>query len=206
MGERLGEYRNHNTAFHPHLVRLAQSLGGRALDVGAGDGLLVERLARVSDQVVGIDPDAASLDLARKRTHHLRNVSLVRGDFVTIEPALEGFDIVTCVATLHHMELRPALRKLGDALRPGGTLVVIGLSANRSVLDWIAAAAQVPILRLRDRQAAARAYPGVVTAVPQESLSDIRRAARGILPGVSVRRRFYYRYELRWQKPHDQTP
>ncbi len=42
---------------------------------------------------------------------------------------------------------------------------------------------------------------GVPVARPRESLAEIRRAAARILPGVRVRRRFYYRYTLTWDRP-----
>ncbi|MDT9727179.1 SAM-dependent methyltransferase, partial [Xylanibacillus composti] len=41
------EYWNHNTAFHDELVAETKMRGGSVLDIGCGDGLLLQRLARV---------------------------------------------------------------------------------------------------------------------------------------------------------------
>jgi 2-polyprenyl-3-methyl-5-hydroxy-6-metoxy-1,4-benzoquinol methylase len=54
-------YWNHNTAFHDELVADAKVRGGRVLDIGCGDGLLLQRLAPFAKQVVGIDPDAKAI-------------------------------------------------------------------------------------------------------------------------------------------------
>ena len=42
---------------------------------------------------------------------------------------------------------------------------------------------------------------GVPVAEPRESLAEIRTLARGLLPGVRIRRGLYYRYLLKWTKP-----
>lgn len=41
------DYWNHNSAYHPMIVSIAEKLDGNVLDVGCGEGLLVERLASV---------------------------------------------------------------------------------------------------------------------------------------------------------------
>lgn len=44
---------NHNSAYYPELVSDAALRGGSALDVGCGDGTLLELLAGVCEHVVG---------------------------------------------------------------------------------------------------------------------------------------------------------
>ena len=58
------DYWNHNSAYHPIIVRAADALDGDVLDVGCGEGLLVERLAKVSRQVTGVDRDRAAIERA----------------------------------------------------------------------------------------------------------------------------------------------
>lgn len=52
-----GDYWSHNVAFHRRIVRDAALRGGRALDVGCGDGLLLARLATVCRCAVGLETD-----------------------------------------------------------------------------------------------------------------------------------------------------
>lgn len=194
-------YWNHNTAFHAELAADAKRRGGRALDIGCGEGLLMERLAPHVESVVGIDPDEDAVERARKRLAGKVNASLIAGDFLDlpIPPPEERYQTITCVATLHHMELKQALRHMRELLAPGGKLLVVGLAANKSALDYIAAGLQVLPVKLADRMHGGMQEIGVRLAEPRESLAEIRRAAREALPGAKVRRRFYYRYTLEWQ-------
>jgi 2-polyprenyl-3-methyl-5-hydroxy-6-metoxy-1,4-benzoquinol methylase len=76
------DYWNHNTAYHDAIVAMARRRPGRVLDVGCGEGLLVQRLARVARHVTRVDPDAAAVARARERTATLANATLCVGDFV----------------------------------------------------------------------------------------------------------------------------
>ena len=111
------------------------------------------------------------------------------------------FETVSCVATLHHLPLEPALTRLSGLVAPGGRLIVVGLAANKSPWDWTLSA--LAVLPLRVIGAMHRETPdiGVVTSAPRESLDEIRAAATRSLPGARVRRRFYYRYTLVWDRP-----
>jgi 2-polyprenyl-3-methyl-5-hydroxy-6-metoxy-1,4-benzoquinol methylase len=112
------EYWNHNSAYHPIIVRIAGSLNGDALDVGCGDGLLIERLARVSRQVTGIDRDRASIERAKQRTAALANATVAVANFSEMTIAPESYDLITFVASLHHMSLGFSLQKAAQLLRP----------------------------------------------------------------------------------------
>ncbi|MHA7749234.1 class I SAM-dependent methyltransferase [Paenibacillus chondroitinus] len=198
-------YWNHNTAFHEELVDNAKIHGGRVLDIGCGDGLLLQRLAPFAQQVVGIDPDSKSFERARMRLAAVSNVTLINGDFLTmpIPPHEERFSTVTCVATLHHMDLRSALVKMKQVLAPGGRLLIIGLAADKSMIDFIIAGLMLLPIRIMDRVHGGMKGPNVRIAEPKESIMEIRQAVNEILPGAIVRRRFYYRYLLSWVKPTD---
>jgi len=192
------EYWNHNTQFHGELVAAAARHGGDVLDVGCGEGLLLARLAPVSRTVTGIDPDPAAVARARKR-------GIPDGELHVT--GLEGFDpgrrfdLVTVVATLHHLPLEPALTRLRELVNPGGELVVVGLSRPSGLADaaWLVATA-LPTM-LADRLRGGVVDPDVRVVDPGETLADIRAAASRILPGARVRRRLYWRYTLTWTAP-----
>ena len=111
------------------------------------------------------------------------------------------FETVTCVATLHHLPLEPALVRLSQLVAPGGRLIVVGLAANKSLWDWTLSALAVLPLHVVGALRRESSDIGVVTRVPRESLAEIRRAAVRLLPGARTRRRFYYRYTLIWDRP-----
>ncbi|UJF31497.1 class I SAM-dependent methyltransferase [Paenibacillus hexagrammi] len=196
-------YWNHNTAFHQELVNDAKVRGGRVLDIGCGDGLLLERLAPFAKQVVGIDPDPKSIVRAQTRLASLSNVSLLNDDFLTmpIPSEEERYSTIICVASLHHMELRRALHKMSQCLVTGGKLLVIGLAADKSIMDKIISGLLILPIRIMDRLHGGMQEIGVTIAEPQESISEIRRAAHDVMPGAIVQRRFYFRYLMAWNKP-----
>lgn len=193
---------NHNSAYHPELLRAASEHGGRALDVGCGDGLLMSKLAATTGSVVGIDADERAVSRAVRRLAGTSNTEVLLGDFLDADQLADrSFDIITCVATLHHMPLVPALDRMQALLNPGGRLIVIGLSANTNAGDWLIAGAQVVPVRVLSMLHRESTYEGMTTTRPRESLAEIRATAPHILPGCRVRRRFWYRYSLTWTKP-----
>jgi len=193
-----GDYWNHNTAYHPWVIDMARRVRGDVLDVGCGDGLLAQRLAPVSRSVTAIDPDAAAVQRAANRLAHCANVTVSNGDFQTFDAGARRFDLITFVASLHHMDLRAALTRARGLLTPTGAIAVVGLSANKSLWDWVWSVGSVLPVWLGSRLHRETPDIGVVIADPCESLGEIRRVADDVLPGVSVRRALYFRYLLQW--------
>lgn len=200
------DYWNHNSAYHPMIVGVAAELVGDVLDVGCGEGLLVERLAAVSRSVTGVDRDERAIRQARVRTAGLTNANVLVADFMEMEADPESYDLVIFVAVLHHLDLDAALRRARELLRPGGRLVVVGLSANRSVGDLLRSAVLLPVIRLMGTIHHETRSVQVVAIAPRESFAEIRRTAREILPGVRLRRALYYRYVLSWTKATGTPP
>jgi ArsR family transcriptional regulator len=106
---------------------------GLAIDLGTGDGALVELLAPLFDRVIAVDRSEAQLKAAARRlsSHGYDHVELVRADYD--DPSVErrihelgGADAVFAVRLLHHAP-RPqqVMSLLGSLVRPGGQVVVI---------------------------------------------------------------------------------
>lgn len=195
------QYWNHNTAYHPWiLAKVEQLYDPVALDIGAGEGLLVEQLASICDQVIGVEPDAAAAARARDRLKVMPNVRILETGFDVLELAPESVDVITFVASLHHMDPAAALTRAAELLRPGGKLLVVGLAANKSLADWLYSAVVLPVVRVGSWMHNETPDIGVPTQPPTESLNDIRTIANQVLPGVHIRRGLYYRYLLSWTK------
>ena len=197
-------YWNHNTAYHQWILR---RLGrrSRVLDVGCGDGLLLERLAPTVDRVVGLEPDPATADRARERVADLPTVDIVQQGFLDYRPTAP-FDGVVFVASLHHLGLAPGLEQAKALLSPGGVLVVVGLAREHSVADWVRSVASIPLNRLIGRLRHEQNDIGVPVAEPTETYADLRRVVRETLPGARWRYGLHYRYLLSWTAPPTHRP
>ncbi|MEX0762109.1 MAG: class I SAM-dependent methyltransferase [Dehalococcoidia bacterium] len=106
--------------------------GGRILDIGAGGGHHVIHYARRFPQarVVGLEPDAPSIELARRslaETDLADRVEIRQGDANGFEDE-DAFDLVTMNITLHEtggwVEYQNVLNRVRRALKPGGAVVV----------------------------------------------------------------------------------
>ncbi|WNV75635.1 bifunctional 2-polyprenyl-6-hydroxyphenol methylase/3-demethylubiquinol 3-O-methyltransferase UbiG [Geodermatophilus sp. DSM 44513] len=107
-------------------VALVGELGARTvLDVGCGTGSLACLLADRGVQVVGVDPAAASLDVARAKPQ-ARHVRWVTGDVRSLPPL--QVDLATMTGNVAQVfltdeEWAATLSAARAALRPGGYLV-----------------------------------------------------------------------------------
>ena len=202
-GTSAATYWNHNAAFHDEFVADAARRGGRALDVGCGEGLLVQRLAAVCEEAVGIEADPATVERARARLAGVRGAVVRRAD--VLDPALRGevgvFRTVTCVAVLHHLPLEEGLRALSGFVAPGGRLCVVGLAADEGLGDRALSALSVLPNWVASRWHREVRDIGVPVAPPRESLREIRAVAARVLPGCRLRRRMCWRYRLTWDRP-----
>lgn len=193
------DYWNHNVAYHRWIIDAVARHGRcRVLDVGCGGGLLLQHLAPLVASATGVEKDEISVGRARARLAGEANTLLVHCDFEQFVPDEDGYDLITFVASLHHMDPRAALTRAARMLRPGGELLVVGLTANRSPLDWAFSALTLPVARFGSLVHHETRDIGVPVAGAREDLREIRRIAREILPGARIRRGLYYRYLLRW--------
>jgi 2-polyprenyl-3-methyl-5-hydroxy-6-metoxy-1,4-benzoquinol methylase len=61
------DYWNHNSGYHSWILKRAAAHRGDSLDVGCGEGLLLQRPATHSRTVTGIDLHETSTTRARRR-------------------------------------------------------------------------------------------------------------------------------------------
>jgi SAM-dependent methyltransferase len=135
------------------------------LDFGCGKGSSSLVLAALGyGDVVGVDVDARSVELARRRAAERE----VRARFETALPA-GPFDLILCNAVLEHLtpeERASTVRELWARLRPGGHLVVQETpnrrfpidrhTTGRALVPWLPLGLKLALARAADRTAAFR--------------------------------------------------
>lgn len=98
----------------------------RVVDIGCGPGNAVRAAARRGARVIGVDPSALMLRLARFATHDHPNVSWSQGTAEAL-PVPDGWATVAwSLKTVHHWkDVTAGLAELRRALAPAGRLLVL---------------------------------------------------------------------------------
>jgi len=211
---------NHNEHFHGWILRSLPARRRAAIDVGCGRGVLAGKLASRFARVTGIDADAGMAAAAGARLAQDPRVTIRRCRFEDFAAAAgDQADLITMVAVLHHLDLDDTLARIPGLLAPGGRLLVVGLARVNSLPDLaveLASAAANPVMGMikhpraaRPRNRPAPGQPGqpvVPVKDPATTLAEITAAARARLPDAIIRRRLFFRYTLRWDKPLATAP
>lgn len=110
-----------------YMARITLPEGARVLEVGCGNGaatkLIMQHLRPA--QLVGIDPCAAFIDMAREAFAGDPRASFALGDAVATGQAEACFDLVIAHTVYSHLlDPQHALTEACRVLRPGGQLVI----------------------------------------------------------------------------------
>ncbi|HZL35597.1 MAG TPA: metalloregulator ArsR/SmtB family transcription factor [Tepidisphaeraceae bacterium] len=97
-------------------------------DLACGTGQVTAEIACCVGRVIGVDNSAAMLKAAKRRTVHLPNVELRRGDLAALP-----IDDATCDAALLFLaltyvpDMTAAVQEMARVLKPGGRAVIVDL-------------------------------------------------------------------------------
>lgn len=106
------------------LARLPELDGATVVDLGCGDGWLCRELARLgATDVLGVDPSARMLELARERSAH-GGVEYRRGFAEDLRLPNGSVDLVVSSLAFHYIgDLAGTVASIAGWLRPGGRLL-----------------------------------------------------------------------------------
>ena len=126
------------TEFPAFLRAFSHLLDSRrlAIDVGTGDGRMLDLLAPTFEHVVAVDRSEAQIQTAKERVRlrNYSNVKLLVSEVSSAELkrlAKPGADVVVASRVLHHAPSPgDRVKELSELLRPGGTLLVIDYATH----------------------------------------------------------------------------
>jgi SAM-dependent methyltransferase len=203
---------NHNEYFHGWILHNMPARRRLAIDIGCGTGMLAGKLATHFAHVTGIDRNEGMATAASERLGEVPQVTIRHCDFAEFALTADDkrADLITMVAALHHLDLDDVLARIPALLAPGGRLLVVGLARPESLTDLafeVVSAAVNPVVGMIKHprpvrpEATKDSRPVVPMMDPTTTFAEIAAAARAYLPGSTVRRRLFFRYTLRWEKP-----
>ena len=193
---------NHNNHFHNYLLCQLPIKVNRALDVGCGLGFFARKLAERSEFVEALDVDKAILEEA-SNLNSVSNIYYRQTDFLEADLSEGFYDAIVAIASLHHMDLEPALAKMKVLLNSSGKLVILGLYREATILDYLYSFISVFLNLIYLKRHRALSTPPTKTApiLPaQLSIGEIETVANTVIPGFRLQRHLFWRYSLIWQK------
>lgn len=199
-----------NNHYHSFLLRNVPANCLSALEIGCGTGSFSRLLAERSKRVVAIDLSPEMIRVARSKSVQFPNIDFQLIDVMAWDFPVAHFDCISTIATLHHLPQRELLLKVKEALKPGGTLIVLDLVEAKGLTDafmnFIAVGVSLCLRLIHNRRLQP---PADVRAAWEEhgktdsysTIEEIRALGAEILPGGKVRRHLLWRYSLIYQKP-----
>jgi ArsR family transcriptional regulator len=103
-------------------------------DLGAGEGLLSELLARRAKKVIAVDNSEkiVAFGAAKAKKNHLKNLEFRQGDLQNPPIEANSVDLAILSQALHHAEIpADALAAAYKIIKPGGQILLLDLLAHK---------------------------------------------------------------------------
>lgn len=198
-----------NNHYHDSLLKHVPRNCENALEIGCGTGAFARQLAKASQHVVALDMSPEMIRVARSRSKQFADLEFQLADALTWDFPPAHFDFICSIATLHHTDQRQLLAKMKNALKPGGVLVVLDLVESNGLVErmidvaGLGASGALRLIRngrLSPPAEVRKAWEQHGKHDHYLTVSEVRALADEILPGASVRRCLFWRYELVYRK------
>ena len=141
----------------------------RVLDVGCGNGALLEALSGRIGESAGVDSSERMLERARRRCAALPNVRFAQVNGPKLPFEDDRFDVVISLLSFRYLDWDPLMQEIGRVLAPGGKLLVVDMvTAKVGLLEWPRALRDAARHRLRrERQPGFRAALSRLVSAPE---------------------------------------
>lgn len=107
------------------------------LDIGCGEGYLVEKLIDLADRITALDLSKIALNRLRKRLGNKTNISFICTDSLSWQTQ-DQFDLIICTETLYYLNLdqiKMLIPRLINWLSPGGGRLLLAHIVTKEESD-----------------------------------------------------------------------
>jgi 2-polyprenyl-3-methyl-5-hydroxy-6-metoxy-1,4-benzoquinol methylase len=199
----------HLAVYESYLLREIPHSLHRVLEVGCGTGGFSRALAERGHSVTAVDLSPEMVCVARQRTSANQDVTYQCGDFFSESLDGQTYECVVSIATLHHLPLGAAVKRMSSMVRPGGTLLVHDIRSDAGITDWLRSPlafaarvwARLRAGRLRERAALRAAWDEHGRGERYLTMAEVGVWCRAHLPGARIVRHLQWRYTVVWRKP-----
>jgi ubiquinone/menaquinone biosynthesis C-methylase UbiE len=97
------------------------------LDLGCGNGALLDALSTSIARGAGVDESEAMIDRARKKTAAKANLDFVRIDSPSLPLEDHRFDVVISLMSFRYLDWDPLLKEVKRVTKPGGKFLIVDM-------------------------------------------------------------------------------
>ncbi|HEV7699892.1 MAG TPA: class I SAM-dependent methyltransferase [Pyrinomonadaceae bacterium] len=97
------------------------------LDIGCGNGALLNALSGKISTGVGVDESAGMIEKARRRNSTIENLRFEKIDGPSLPFPDNSFDVVTSLMSFRYLDWDPLLAEIKRVTRPGGKFLVVDM-------------------------------------------------------------------------------
>ncbi len=157
------------------------------LDIGCGNGALLNALSEKIVHGVGVDESEAILERARKRTSNKSNLEFIQSGSPILPFADASFDVVISLMSFRYLDWDPLLKEIKRVSKPGARFLVVDM-----VTDPVTTREYVRLVKDKTR-----------TAIQQKSNSTFDENLRRLVTHPDWKRMLEYNpirseHEMKW--------
>ena len=190
---------NHNSNYYTWInEELKEKIN--ILDIGCGDGALVNYLSNPNRIITGIDISKKCIDKANNYNKKNDDIKFICSFFENFDSKNVLYDGIIFCATLHHMDMEKALIKSKNLLAKNGIIIIVGLSKPSSLFDWIIECLRfIPcIIFSKLHKMKSSEDLDIPTSYNIPKMLEIKEILNKVTPGYSISYGLYYRFLVKW--------
>jgi ubiquinone/menaquinone biosynthesis C-methylase UbiE len=200
---------NHNNCYFKQLMKLVPNTVETCLEIGCGKGELSFMLSKKSQKVIAVDLSDKMIERA-KVLYPNKNIEYICGNILNMKFENNSLDVIITTATAHHLPYEWLLCFAKNKLKKGGKLIILDLVKVKSFSDYIIwGSAFIPniIMNLlkngrlqKDDAHSKEVWERHGKHDTYMTMDEIKALAQKHIHTAKVKRKFFWRYSLVWEK------